>query len=115
LKAVLLRVQRDERWIDEMLFWLESFKRLYVDTRTVPPPNFFWDSPNSTIRARYRRFLAMTQGIGGKQSVEVIHHVQHERIQRVMGKIQCAHRSNDRLLDFTSLFLDNLAGPPKCM
>jgi hypothetical protein len=110
LKAALLRVQRNESWIDEMVFFLHEFKHEYVDSGALPPPNFFWESTNATKKSRYQRFLALTKEIGS--SVEVIKHVEHGDIQRAVAVADKRIWANGEGPDhaarpsFATLFLD---------
>jgi hypothetical protein len=77
--AILLRLMRDDEWIQEMKYWLGKFKMNYVDTDTIPDDNFFWDDdPNS----RYRKFLKRTKELS--ESVEQVAFVEHARIQRMV-------------------------------
>lgn len=86
--ALILRLYRDDAWIDEMYHWLTTFQQEFVDNETPPPPNFFWHDE------RYRRFVHRTKELGS--SVEVLKHVPHQEIQRMQGKSRRA----------SSLFLD---------
>jgi hypothetical protein len=79
--ALLLRLQRDDEWIEEMLYFLSKFQTDYVDKGCPPPPNFFLVGSAKHDMARYRRFLNKTLEI--RNSVEVIARIPHERIQRV--------------------------------
>lgn len=77
--AILLRLKRDEEWIQEMKYWLGKFKVKYVDTDRIPDDNFFWsDDPNS----RYRKFLKRTKELS--ESVEQVAFIEHGRIQRMV-------------------------------
>jgi hypothetical protein len=89
--AVILRMHRDNEWIEEMLYWLHRFQLDYVEPKKPPPRNFFWDTPNHIDRARYRRFVNKTKEIRNSR-VELVARIHNEDIQR-MG-------------DHTSLFLD---------
>jgi predicted phage-related endonuclease len=89
--AILLRMHRDDDWIDEMLYWLHRFQQDYVEPKKPPPKNFFWESPNQIDRSRYRRFVNKTNEIRNSR-VEVIARIHNDEIQR-MG-------------DHSSLFLD---------
>jgi hypothetical protein len=73
--ALLLRVHRNEEWIQEMIFWLHQFQIQYVLPSQPPPINFFSNNP------RYRSFLHHTCRLV-KTSVEVIAHLDHKDIQR---------------------------------
>ncbi len=77
--AIILRLKRDEEWIQEMKYWLGKFKVKYVDTNKIPDDNFFWsDDPNS----RYRKFLKRTKELS--ESVEQVAFIEHGRIQRMV-------------------------------
>ena len=89
--AVILRMHRDNEWIEEMLYWLHRFQLDYVEPKKPPPKNFFWDSPNLSDRAQYRRFVNKTKEIRNSR-VELVARIHNDEIQR-MG-------------DHTSLFLD---------
>jgi hypothetical protein len=39
--ALILRLYRDDEWIDEMYHWLTTFQQEFIDKETPPPPNFF--------------------------------------------------------------------------
>lgn len=75
--AVLLRMQRDDEWIEEMLYFLHSFQRDYVQAQQPPPSDFFWDGPEAT---RYREFVNLTVQV--RDSVNVIATLTNEEIQR---------------------------------
>jgi len=97
--AVILRLHRDDEWIEEMLEWLSLFKTKYVDKEKPPPFNFFWkdeekedtesiiESANEKERVfdskRYREFVKRTKEIG--DTAEVVANVPHKMIQRVMS------------------------------
>ncbi|KAL7543939.1 hypothetical protein ACHAXR_013333 [Thalassiosira sp. AJA248-18] len=77
--AILLRLQRDEEWIQEMKYWLGKFQVQYVETGTIPPDNFFYEhDPNS----RYNKFLQRTKELS--ECVEQVAFVDHGRIQRMV-------------------------------
>lgn len=77
--AILLRLERDEEWIQEMKYWLGKFKAEYVDTGIIPHDNFFYDDdPDS----RYQKFLRRT--IQLSESVEQVAYIDHGRIQRMV-------------------------------
>ncbi len=89
--AIILRMHRDNEWIEEMLYWLHRFQLDFVESKKPPPKNFFWDAPNLNDRARYRRFANKTKEIRNSR-VELVARIHNGEIQR-MG-------------DHTSLFLD---------
>ena len=77
--AILLRLRRDEGWINEMKYWLGQFQIRYVKTGKIPDDNFFWnDDPSS----RYRKFLSRTKELSEK--VEFVAYIDHGRIQRML-------------------------------
>lgn len=73
--ALLLRVQRDDEWINEMLHWIQRFYADYVRKQIEPDENFFYNEE------RYRRFLQSTQTILSER-IEVVDYVPHNNIQR---------------------------------
>jgi hypothetical protein len=75
--ALIIRVYRNDDWINEMLYWLKKFQTQYVQEETPPPTNFFWDDD------RYRAFVRHTNELAG--TVEVLSHVEHKDIQRMLG------------------------------
>lgn len=90
--AVIMRMYRDDDWLDEMMYWLNRFQKDYVETETPPPTDFFWEDNNDGDR--YKRFVEWTEELITK--VEVLDLVKHHEIQRVLA----THRN------ITSLFLD---------
>lgn len=91
--ALIVRVGRSDEWLEEMLFWLNKFQSDFVDLGVSPPTDFFWDDPD--LGSRYQKFLEHTKEIGS--NVEVVAHVPHSDIQRMMGTSAAA----------ASLFLDD--------
>ncbi len=79
--AVILRMHRDEKWIEEMIHWLQRFMTDYVDEQIAPPPNFFWDCDEES--ERYRKFIERTKELS--EQVELVEHVKNGEIQRVLG------------------------------
>jgi hypothetical protein len=86
--ALILRLHRDNAWLEEMMHWLNTFQVEFVDQEIPPPSNFFWQDE------RYRRFVNRTKDLGS--SVEVLKDVPHYAIQRMSGQSP----------NSTSLFLD---------
>eukprot|EP00957_Ditylum_brightwellii_P021620 1630383-Ditylum_brightwellii.AAC.1 len=85
--AVILRLHRDDEWIEEMLYWLRRFMTNFVHEGTPPPANFFWDNDDDSIHGggeRYRRFVTRTKEIG--EAVELVDYVSHSGVQRVMSE-----------------------------
>jgi len=89
--ALIIRLRRDERWLEKMMFWLERFHSEFVDRGIEPPCNFFWE--DEAMGGRYQKFVAHTLQLAS--TVEVVEHVRHQDIQRMVGP-----------LAITSLFLD---------
>jgi len=85
--AVILRLHRDDEWMEEMLYWLRRFMTNFVHEGTPPPANFFWDNDDDSIHGggeRYRRFVTRTKEIG--EAVELVDYVSHSGVQRVMSE-----------------------------
>jgi hypothetical protein len=82
--ALIMRINRDDGWIEEMLYWLKRFHADFVDQEVSPPPNFFLKNNNDEDKiARYKRFLDWTKELESK--VDVLEHVPHFKIQRAIG------------------------------
>eukprot|EP00571_Detonula_confervacea_P001217 CAMPEP_0172316180 /NCGR_PEP_ID=MMETSP1058-20130122/27498_1 /TAXON_ID=83371 /ORGANISM="Detonula confervacea, Strain CCMP 353" /LENGTH=534 /DNA_ID=CAMNT_0013030437 /DNA_START=134 /DNA_END=1735 /DNA_ORIENTATION=+ len=77
--AILLRLKRDEEWIQEMKYYLGKFQMEYVKTGKVPHDNFFWDDDP---KSRYRKFLQRTKDLS--ERVEQVAFIDHGRIQRAV-------------------------------
>ena len=75
--AVLLRMMRDDEWIEEMLYFLHRFMNEHVQAQKPPKLDFFW---NGTDASRYRRFVHRT--IQVRDRVKVIATLPQEAIQR---------------------------------
>ena len=75
--AVILRLHRNDKWIEEMIYWLQRFVSDYVKKESPPPPNFFWESH------RYQEFIKLTKELS--EQVELVEHVRHNGVQRVLG------------------------------
>jgi len=90
--AVIMRMYRDDEWIEEMMYWLNHFQQDFVDKEIVPPTDFFWDDNDDS--ERYKRFVEWTTELSAK--VEVLDLVKHHEIQRVVATSR----------NITSLFLD---------
>jgi len=78
--ALILRMQRDDEWIDEMLYWLHRFQLDFVERSKPPPTDFFWDGERED-RSRYRRFVNRTLELRGK--VKVVSRIPNEMVQRL--------------------------------
>lgn len=107
--AIVLRLKRDDAWIDDMLHLLSRFHTEYVDTigqdhdvqANPPPPNFFWDDEIAERRDHYRNFVKRTREIG-KDCCEIVSYIEHRDIQRV------SHFDDDTKKSVvTPLFLDD--------
>lgn len=79
--ALILRMKRDDEWIEEMLYWLHRFQCDYVEAKKAPPRDFFWDSPEKMDRSRYRRFVNRTAEI--RNAVKLVAEIPNDQIQRV--------------------------------
>ncbi len=81
--ALLLRMNRDDAWIAEMLHFLHRFQREFVERNVPPPNNFFWEGGTNDKPeiARYRRFVNRTMEL--RNQVKTIAFVPPEHIQRV--------------------------------
>ena len=80
--ALVLRMHRDDEWINEMLYWLHRFHIDFVEKNVPPPKNFFWNSPDKDERARYRSFANKTNEIRTSR-VEVVRRIHNDDIQRM--------------------------------
>lgn len=90
--AAIMRMYRNDEWIEEMQYWLNRFQQDFVDKEVLPPTNFFWESKEDGDR--YKRFIEWTKEISN--DVEVLDIVKHNEIQRVVATSR----------NITSLFLD---------
>ena len=89
--ALVLRLHRDDVWINEMIYWLQKFQTNYVNMNIPPPRNFFYnDTSSREEQSRYRRFVNRTLEL--RNQVQVVAFIPNDEIQRVPGN--------------TSLFLD---------
>ena len=80
--ALIVRMHRDEAWMDEMLYWMERFQHDFVLPRRPPPPNFFYDAEDAEDRERYRAFVASTLRVR-RERVELVARVSAADIQRM--------------------------------
>lgn len=78
--ALILRMHRDDEWIEEMLYWLHRFQHDYVEKDVPPPVDVFW-SGKKEDSDRYRRFIKRTLKI--RDAVEVVSHIPSDMIQRI--------------------------------
>lgn len=101
--AIILRLHRDNDWINEMKYWLGMFQANYVSNNTIPQDNFFWsDDPDS----RYRKFVTRTKEIS--ESVELVAYVDHSQIQRMLLRKGEEGRGGVKEGGEIPLFLDNI-------
>mmetsp|Transcript_12225 Transcript_12225/g.22194 ORF Transcript_12225/g.22194 Transcript_12225/m.22194 type:complete len:603 (-) Transcript_12225:1461-3269(-) len=81
--AVILRLHRDDAWIDEMMHWLRRFQTDYVIPDQAPPVNFFWQSEDQNDSERYKKFVLRTKELG--ESVQLVDYIKNGDIQRVVS------------------------------
>ncbi len=81
--AMLIRLRRDDEWIEEMIYWLEKFVNEYVNESQPPPQNFFWFDENQNVSKRYQDFIKRTKELS--EEVELVQCIPHSSIQRVVG------------------------------
>lgn len=98
--ASIIEVERDDEWIDEMLYFLNRFQLDFVNNKIPPPKDFFWNDDNDEEQARYRKFINRTVDIG--KSGKLLSYIPNKDIQRVMH-----YNENGRPVR-TPLFMDNL-------
>jgi hypothetical protein len=90
--AMIVRLLRDDAWIEEMIHFLNLFQKEYVLRNEPPPVNFFWE--HNTEQSRYLAFVWRTKELS--ETVRVLDHVVHQDIQRMAGSST----------NVTTLFLD---------
>jgi hypothetical protein len=78
--AMILRMNRDDDWIEEMLYWLHRFQHDYVEKSRPPPVDIFWSGQKEDSN-RYRQFVKRTLEI--RNTVEVVSHIPSDMIQRI--------------------------------
>lgn len=100
--ALILRIHRDDNWINEMIYWLNRFMLDYVQQGVPPPSNFFLleEGSNQTEkstqdRLRFKKFLNFTKKIE-QENVELLTHVPNRGVQRAFGE---SLKSMDLFLD----------------
>jgi hypothetical protein len=81
--SLILRLRRDDEWIDEMMYWLRRFKEDFVDREELPPTNFFHEGISAEDVERYTTFLERTKAL--QETVEVVAQIPQVEIQRAMG------------------------------
>lgn len=82
--SLILRVKRNNEWIEEMLYWLGRFHNDFVCHETPPPQNFFLKGDDPADEARYKKFLELTKRV--ESEVELLEHVPHKSVQRAIAK-----------------------------
>ena len=82
--SLILRIKRDNDWIEEMLYWLDRFYQDFVQQEIPPPENFFLEGGDPVDQARYKKFLELTKRI--ESEVELLEHVPHRAVQRATAK-----------------------------
>lgn len=80
--ALIMRIHRDDDWIDDMMYWLNRFQVEFVEAQVPPPNDFFWIGKD---KDRYKQFLQRTKDLESK--VELLKHVPNTDVQRVMGDL----------------------------
>eukprot|EP00816_Leptocylindrus_hargravesii_P010719 CAMPEP_0196808310 /NCGR_PEP_ID=MMETSP1362-20130617/8302_1 /TAXON_ID=163516 /ORGANISM="Leptocylindrus danicus, Strain CCMP1856" /LENGTH=619 /DNA_ID=CAMNT_0042182603 /DNA_START=57 /DNA_END=1916 /DNA_ORIENTATION=+ len=115
--AVVVRLKRDDAWIDDMLHFLSRFQTEYVNAPgdNPPPSNFFWDDVDAERRTHYRNFVKRTREIG-KECCEIVSYIEHRDIQRAChfhdefgSDVGIASKENKSARTVvTPLFLDSL-------
>ncbi|VEU44727.1 unnamed protein product [Pseudo-nitzschia multistriata] len=93
--SLILRVHRDETWIEEMTYWLGRFHKEFVQRGIPPPDNFFLAGGDPSDRERYRAFLSLTKEIE-RSKIELLEHVPNRSVQRAIARHPV---SNDLFLD----------------
>ena len=81
--SLVLRIHRDDQWVEEMLYWLNRFQLDFVEREEPPPQDFFLKGPVAADRERYSKFLEKTLEL--KSKVEVVAHIPHSDVQRAMA------------------------------
>ena len=80
--AMILRMDRDDKWIDEMLHFLQRFQNEYVLKEQPPSTDFFWNNTlDKEEQSRYRRFVSRTSEL--RNCVRVVAKIPPEEIQRM--------------------------------
>jgi len=79
--AIVLRMKRNETWINEMLHFLTRFQTEFVQAQKPPRTDFFWNNTdNLDEQSRYRRFVNLTSEL--RNSVQHVATIPNEDIQR---------------------------------
>jgi hypothetical protein len=95
--SLIMRMKRDDDWIDEMIYWLNRFQTDFVVAGVSPPDNFFLHGtgPNATAdHNRYNKFLHWTKKL--ESNVEILAHLSNDQVQR----------ADETFIGCNSLFLD---------
>jgi hypothetical protein len=96
--AIILRLRRDEKWINEMKYFLGEFKKRYVDAGIIPHDDFFFGDDDAN---RYEQFLHRTKELS--ESVEQVAYIPHSRIQRMVMSKWSSYESPPMFLDDVEL------------
>ena len=98
--ASIIKLERDDKWIEEMLYFLNKFKLKFVNNEIPPPQNFFWDDDVEEEMLRYQSFIDRTAAIG--KGAKLMAFVPHKNIQRAV------HYKENGSSVRTPLFIDDL-------
>merc|ERR1719491_1092098 len=82
--ALLIRIYRDNEWIEEMMYWLHTFVSRFADAGIPPHTNFFFEKTKKekkNVSIRYKKFLDHTRLIAHTK-VHVVCHLPNHHIQR---------------------------------
>lgn len=82
--SLVLRIKRNNEWIEEMIYWLDRFYNDFVEQETPPPRNFFLEGCDPVDQARYTEFLDLTKRVEGE--VELLEHIPNHSVQRATAK-----------------------------
>jgi hypothetical protein len=82
--SLILRIKRNNDWIEEMKYWLDRFYQDFILQESPPPRNFFLEGGDPVDQARYKEFLELTKQV--ESDVELLEHVPHRSIQRATAK-----------------------------
>ncbi len=115
--ALILRMRRDDEWIEEMLYWLHKFHSEYVEKGVVPPTNFFWENKDDEEeQTRYRIFvvsnmlscLYRTPNASSAYSTAFFQQKTQELRDKMVEKVAMVPNEEIQRADsFSPLFLDN--------
>ena len=82
--ALVLRMHRDDEWIEEMVYWLHRFYLDFVEQNRPPPQDFFWSTGGKEDQARYRMFVNRTNEIR-RTKVDTLGLIPNDEVQRMKG------------------------------